>query len=354
MLYPRNAWYVACSEDDLRDEIPYSARLLDEPIVIWRANGAIYALESRCVHRAASLSMGTCKGATLRCKYHGLLFNHLGKVIDIPGQDNIPSIASVRKYAVERRFGWVWLWMGEADSADRDLLPNLPADIAFENHVIGGGVLDYQVEARLVSDNLLDFGHLTYVHAESFQPGDLWLETPMRITPIERGVHAGRWVEGSSGPGWMELTVNVDEWIGYEYLVPGVLIMFGGHFPLGTARSSGYRRPDPALAIGQGAINIQAVSPTGPRSSRFYFLTGPHRRFGDEAMRDRMIHVNYQAFNEDKAVIEAQQKMLDHEPHRPVMPTIHDRGVIVYNHLVDNLVAEERDLAVRDRRLATA
>jgi len=341
MLYTRNDWYVACSESELTDSTPLASSILEEPVVLWRSNGAIVAMEDRCVHRAAPLSLGRCEGATLRCMYHGLLFDAAGALVQIPGQDLIPSTARVKTYPVTTRYGWVWVWMGEADKADPGRIHDLPEGVALGDFLTSEGALDYATEARLISDNLLDFSHLSYVHANSFEPGELWADSPMKISMLPRGVRFERWMENSTGPGFLRRTDRVDEWLSYDYLVPGVLIMWSGSFPLGTARTAEFGRPDVSRAIGLPALNFQAVTPTTARSSRYYFLTGPHRDFGDEKVLEGMISVTKMAFAEDKVMIEAQQRVLDGAPGRLIMPTVHDRGVTLYNRLLQRLVEEE-------------
>lgn len=73
MSYVRNAWYVAAWEQELAPETPVAITVLGERIVIWRAkSGVVHALEDRCAHRLAPLSLGRCEGERLRCMYHGL------------------------------------------------------------------------------------------------------------------------------------------------------------------------------------------------------------------------------------------------------------------------------------------
>jgi hypothetical protein len=48
-----------------------------------------------------------------------------------------------------------------------------------------------------------------------------------------------------------------------------------------------------------------------------------------------------QAFGEDKTMIEAQQQVIDMTPDPLVMPTAHDRGVTLFNRLVERLAKEE-------------
>jgi vanillate O-demethylase monooxygenase subunit len=48
-----------------------------------------------------------------------------------------------------------------------------------------------------------------------------------------------------------------------------------------------------------------------------------------------------QAFAEDKAMIEAQQHVVDETAEPKIMPTAHDRGVVLFNRQVEKLVSEE-------------
>jgi vanillate O-demethylase monooxygenase subunit len=51
----------------------------------------VVALDDRCCHRAAPLSMGRVEGDDIRCMYHGMKFSADGKCIQIPGQEVIPA-----------------------------------------------------------------------------------------------------------------------------------------------------------------------------------------------------------------------------------------------------------------------
>jgi vanillate O-demethylase monooxygenase subunit len=355
MQYTRNDWYVACLESEIGEGCPVSARILNERIVVWRSNGKVVALEDRCVHRAAALSLGRCEGSNLRCMYHGILFDEAGAVVEIPGQDIIPANAKVRAYPVVARFGFVWVWMGDPAKADHDLLPRLFDGIDFNDYIAAYGVLDYDAEQRLISDNLLDFSHLPYVHRDSFKSPPLWAESPTKVKALPRGVRFERWTENKPDDfTGIERVQPVDEWLGYDYLLPGVLVMWVGLFPAGTARAVNYERPDFSQAVEAGQ-QIQPVTPTTERTSRYYFMFGPHReRSAMLHLADKIVEVIYQAFNEDKRMIEAQQRIIDQDPGRDIMPTVHDRGVVMYNRLKAKRVAEERGLSPAEADLAAA
>src|SRR3569833_2547425 len=102
--YVRNAWYVAGWSDELEAGKPFPAAILDEPIGIFRSDsGRFVALEDRCVHRLAPLSLGRCEGERLRCMYHGLLYDTDGAVAEIPGQELLRRNARVKRSGVGRR-----------------------------------------------------------------------------------------------------------------------------------------------------------------------------------------------------------------------------------------------------------
>lgn len=346
MIHVRNAWHVACWSMDLEAEKPLAISIANDPIVIWRnADGKVSALEDRCVHRLAPLSLGRCEGARLRCMYHGLLFENDGRVCEIPGQDIVPPTARVRAYPVAERHSWIWVWPGDPALADPDLIPKA---VGFDDpgYILGRGQLDYAAEARLIHDNLCDFTHLCYVHPASFGADEEWSRTRPKVTQLERGVRFERWVRNQKGMRGGMAGQPVDVWSSYEYHVPGILLMPSASYPAGTADRLGDAPPPPDLPASGVTFTSQAVTALTDRTSRYFFSWGPHREHGDEGLRDLLMGIAAQAFAEDKTMIEAQQRVIDRDPSHPVMPTTGDRGVILFNRLVERLArAEGQSLA---------
>jgi len=345
MGYVKNAWYVAAWEQDVAPAQPLAITILGERIVLYLSeSGRHVALEDRCVHRLAPLSLGRCEGDRLRCMYHGLLFDPDGKVVEIPGQELVPAKARVRSYPVVERHSWIWVWMGEPALADESLVP--PA-VGFDNpdYILGRGFLDYEAEARLINDNLLDFSHLTFVHAQSFQAGPQFAETQARITPLDRGIRYERWVENTRGSSSRKSDQPMDNFMIYDFLIPGVLLMTSGVFPLGSAKALDFKAPDMADSVAGVTFTSQAVTPMRDKTARYFFSWGPRRDHGDEALRDSLMKLADQAFAEDKTIIEAQQKVIDDTPNPQIMPTAHDRAVTLFNRLVERLAREEANPA---------
>jgi vanillate O-demethylase monooxygenase subunit len=348
--YVRNCWYVAGWSADLADGAPLAMTILGEPIVIYRSGGRLTALEDRCVHRFARLSLGRCEGPNLRCMYHGLLFAPDGRVVEIPGQDLIPEKARVKAYPALDRHDWLWVWMGDPALADESLVP--PAvGVSEPGWTLGRGQLDYAAEARLINDNLLDFSHLSYVHANSFGATEDWARTRPRVSVLERGVRFERWIPSSPRMRGRPDQGLCDVWSSYDFLVPGILLMGGGSYPEGTAERFGFGAPDPDLPAKGVTFTSQAVTPMQAKTARYFFSWGP-RSSGDSAadvaLRDVLMGIAAQAFAEDRVTIEAQQQVIDLEPGRRPMPTTADHGVLAYHKLVDAMVAREAPAAARE------
>ncbi len=349
MPYSKNLWYVAAWSHDLKGNQPLGVQILGEPIVLWRnEQGRIAALQDRCVHRLAPLSLGRCEGDKLRCMYHGLLYNASGAVTEIPGQDLIPPQAKVRPYPVVDRHSWIWVWMGEASAADELLIP--PA-VGFDdpNFILGSGQLDYAAEARLINDNLLDFSHLSYVHSASFGASEQWAKERPKVTSLAQGVRVEQWVTVQPGTPGRNYVHPVEQYSRYDFLLPGVLLMTGGAFPVGTKDQLDGKTPNLDLAIGGVTFTSQAVTPLTAKTSRYFFSWGPHREHGDAASRDAMMAIAHKAFTEDRTIIEAQQRVIDITPEPRIMPTSADRAITLFNQLVAKRLREEQGSVAKAR-----
>lgn len=339
MIHVRNAWHVACWSMDLETEKPFALTMAGDPVVLLRTeSGKLVALEDRCVHRLAPLSLGRCEGETLRCMYHGFRFAADGACVEIPGQDMIPATARVRAYPVEERHSWIWVWLGDPALADPALIPQA---VGFDDpdYILGRGQLDYKANAQLIHDNLCDFTHLSFVHSASFGANDEWAMTRPKITQLPRGIRFERWVRGQGG--FRAGGEPVDVWSSYEYHVPGILLMPTTSYPAGTADALGDAPPPADMPRTGVTFTSQAVTALTETTSRYFFSWGPHRDHGDEALRDTLMGVAAMAFAEDKTMIEAQQAVIDRDPSRSPMPATFDKGVVLFQRLVARLAQEE-------------
>ncbi len=348
-MFLRNCWYVAGWDMELPEGGFLPITIAGDPLLIYRTSpdGRLVAIEDRCCHRLAPLSKGRLEGGcNVRCMYHGLMFAPSGECIEIPGQDRIPSSARVRTYAVVARHSWIWVWLGDAAAADETLIP---AAVGYDHpdYVLRHGNMDYAANYQLINDNLTDFSHLSYVHANSFGATEHWARSRPTIKVIDRGIRVSRWIAAedqglkqdapaASRAGW---SGPVALYSTYDYLAPGVLLMKSGMYrpeDMPADRVS----PPVAAAITEN-FTSQAVTPLTERSTRYFFSWGPTRATGDEAMADGMRALAETAFTEDREMIEAQQAMIDLKPGREML-TSADVGPVQMRAVLRKLIKAER------------
>ena len=81
-MFLKNAWYCAGWDHELSlgQQALLTRRIAGQSIVLYRTrSGEAIAMEDRCPHRSAPLSLGRKEGDSLRCMYHGLLFDARGR-----------------------------------------------------------------------------------------------------------------------------------------------------------------------------------------------------------------------------------------------------------------------------------
>jgi phenylpropionate dioxygenase-like ring-hydroxylating dioxygenase large terminal subunit len=83
----RGLWYPVLASWEVQSA-PVGITRLGEQIVVWRnKDGQVQALEDRCPHRGARLSMGWNLGDRIACWYHGVEVAGNGEVKDVPAVD---------------------------------------------------------------------------------------------------------------------------------------------------------------------------------------------------------------------------------------------------------------------------
>lgn len=85
-----NSWYPVLPSWAVQGA-PVGITRLGENIVVWRdVDGRPHAVEDRCPHRGARLSMGWNLGDRLACWYHGVEVDGTGTVVDVPAVNDCP------------------------------------------------------------------------------------------------------------------------------------------------------------------------------------------------------------------------------------------------------------------------
>jgi vanillate O-demethylase monooxygenase subunit len=118
------SWHEACAADVLGTDAPLAAVAEGRNVVLWRTEGGRpVAFADLCAHMPLPLSTGRCEGGRLQCRYHGLTYDPSGAVVGVYSHA-IEDERRVRTYPAAERGGHVWVWLGDPEEADEDLIPS--------------------------------------------------------------------------------------------------------------------------------------------------------------------------------------------------------------------------------------
>jgi phenylpropionate dioxygenase-like ring-hydroxylating dioxygenase large terminal subunit len=342
--YLRNAWYVAAWSDDIGDGQVVARTIMDEPIALYRrADGSVAAVEDRCPHRFAPLSLGkVVAGDRIQCAYHGLEFDGSGACVRNPhGSKNIPPRARVKSYPVVEKHKAVWLWMG-AEPADDAKVPDFAVlDNVPEIYTTKRDAITIRANYQLIIDNLLDLSHTSYLHEGILGNADT-VESEITVEQDGDDVVVGRHATNSAPPGmfaqfWPNHPPRVDKFTKMRWMAPSTLRLVTGICKMGAAPQSG-----------TGYTAIHMLTPENARSTLYHFTAV---RFGvmttddtlNRELQDKIAKMRRFAFAEqDAPVIEAQQRVIEAAPTSldPLVLAV-DVGPVRYKRILNKMLEAE-------------
>ena len=340
-MFMRNCWYVAAFDHEVADQ-PFARTLLGEPVVLYRtADGTPVAFEDACCHRALPLSMGTVIGDNLQCGYHGLTFDPSGTCIAVPGQTQVPPGALVRSFPVVERYNWIWIWMGEAALADPNLLPDWHWVESPDWRTLkgnGGKPLAMACNYELISDNLFDITHLSYVHGATIGVGSI-SDFPCKTERLERSVRMTRLVtDRPAAPFYQRIGKfegNVDRWLITTIDMPCNIVNHVGCVDAGTDMREGHRTNGVEIKV------LNALTPETETASHYFYAHARNFGLDDQEIVD-MFRSNYaKVFLEDKTVLEAQQAEMSRSPDAPMIDINADAPCLQTRKLLREMIAAE-------------
>lgn len=317
-------WYPVMWSRKLRSK-PVALRLFGRDVMFLRERGKAYALENRCPHRGVPLSLGRREFAgTWTCPYHGWTFDVTSGVLVAAltdGPDSpICGKASVRTYAVEERFGLVWLFNGTGDPPP--LETHVPQEFFHPDATLVGRITDRPGDWRYAAENGFDEGHAKYLHRNAVMMFFLLMPGFSRVK-----------VEADDEAPWV--TRKVQE-VGFESEYPGL-----GTWPRRAfwqrkrrgARVS-IRMPGLLRVAYPEIIHFEWYVPTAAGKHRYLqFLL--RRRGGLHALQFKLwywlwfrwlFHVQFN--NQDASVVE----LMKTPPERLYRP---DMSLIAWRHLCE-------------------
>lgn len=333
-----NQWYVAGWDYEI-DRKPLARTICGQPIMLYRRfDRTVVAMRDACPHRMLPLSMGIKEGDNIRCRYHGLLLDSHGQGMEMPlKSEPVVRTACVQVYPVVERHRFAWIWIGEPDKADADLIPNFwpCSDPAW---TFDGGYYRIACDYRLMIDNLMDLTHETHVHAGSIGQPEL-LETPMETTSVGNEVFVKRWMPGINAPPlWRNALKQdgaVDRWQICQFMPPSSVIIDVGVAPVGAGAT--IERHDQGV---RGFV-VDALTPESPTSSHYFWGMARNFDVADTGFTARLKTQQGGVFQEDLEILEAQQKSIERNPDLRLRAYSIDGGGVRARMVIERLIKEQ-------------
>jgi len=198
---------------------PVGITRLSERIMLWRdRQGTVHAVEDRCPHRGARLSLGRNLDDRVACWYHGVEVDGTGTVRNVPAVAGCPleGQRAIRSFPVTERHGAIFLYLGDELHPEPCAL-ELPEELASPAFRAILCFATWNCDYRYVVDNVMDPMHGAYLHAQSHsmaygersaqmhlrktRTGLVWEKTTQRDVNFD-------WVEfGQTGATWLRLSI---------------------------------------------------------------------------------------------------------------------------------------------------
>ncbi len=281
-------WYPVARLIDISDQ-PYGARLLDVPLVIYRAGGVLVVARDICIHRGTPLTMGRVEGDEIVCAYHGFRYGPDGRCRAVPAHPNLPIPPKLKllTFPAVERYGLLWTCLADDPPGAKAIAP-FPAWDDADYQPILPPTVDIAGSAGRQMEGFLDVAHFAWVHVESFGDPEKPEVPSYKVTPSDGSLHVDYWSEVSNFPkGLQDRAPAGFRWLRAFDVYPPFAARLIVHFP-----------DDGKLWI------LNAASPLSARQTRLFVPIA--RNFDKDLPVEDVYAFNARVFDEDRRFVEAQ------------------------------------------------
>jgi phenylpropionate dioxygenase-like ring-hydroxylating dioxygenase large terminal subunit len=303
----RNEWYVVAFSHEVNATRPLLRYCCGDRIVLFRlANSEPVALFDRCPHRGSPLSLGKITEDTLQCPYHGFRYGASGHCVRVPSQATIIPELSVRRYPIAEKGGFVWIWPGAAERADRTSLPDC---LEFGLDRAGWTakpylMLEIKANYSLLFENLLDTSHISFLHGTALDGGRMATST-FRIESESKVVRIIRELSGDTPTLSNRKQYGLSSVSTFDRRLESIAYLPNLHIIRNTFTFP--ERPDhPPHA----RINVMPITPSR-KNELYQFLTMTTSY--PESHPPELVEGMRSVLDEDRVVLEAIQSLYDEE-----------------------------------------
>lgn len=341
-MYVQNAWYASAWAHELTGEGFLARKILGKNLLLFRrSDDSVSVIIDRCSHRFAPLSLGRREGDCIRCMYHGLVFDGQGRCVEEPGRKGVSPNTDIQSFPAIERHKLVWVWLGDREKADPDLIPDCHQNDSPEWACVPR-YASFKANYLLVLDNLLDFSHLSFVHENSLGGSRSIAEVNPKVEQTENGVKLTRWYlnEPEFAPylrGHERFTGPVDRWNIYHMsTLSNHFSMSSGSAPAGTGATEGKLVPE-AMVFHSN----QVITPADDQNTHYFWVYAHNFALDDENLTNSLADRVSAGFVEDRAMIEAQQLVVNESQGDKMAYTHFDNGLTLGRRLIGAAIEQE-------------
>lgn len=311
--YPYNCWWVAAFSDEVGRSL-LGRWLLDTPVLLYRReDGKVAAIEDRCPHRGAPLSLGCLKGDTIQCGYHGFTFDSEGECVQAPSIKAPLPAARIRSFAIIEQAPFIWIWLGDPARINSVAPPHQPDWVGTPEFAERHGRIDIAANYVLLKENVLDLTHFGYLHAATFKITD-WVDPPRFGSEGETtGYHQS--FTSSPLPSVFAEPLGIVPGTPYDrenygsFVTPAIQVAAVDLIEPGSRRRTGRFRV------------VHATTPIDPTHMHYFWVVG--RDYGtNDAEMETLATITKVGFAEDEMMIEAIQTLKLRDPRGSSAPEV--------------------------------
>jgi 5,5'-dehydrodivanillate O-demethylase len=164
--FMRRFWHPIHRAEELRAGQAKPIEIMSEHFTLYRGKtGMPHVVDFRCPHRGTQLSAGWIEGDSIRCMYHGWLFNQSGQCTDQPAEEkSFAGKIRIRSYPTREYLGLIFAYFGEGAAPPFPVYPHMEEDGVLE--VLSTEVWPCNFFQRI--DNNGDTYHVPFVHRGAY------------------------------------------------------------------------------------------------------------------------------------------------------------------------------------------
>jgi vanillate O-demethylase monooxygenase subunit len=338
----RNQWYVAAYGREIGREL-FSRTICGESVLFWRTEaGAVTAMSDRCVHRRFPLSQQPSHlvGDTVVCGYHGFTYGADGGCVAVPGQTRVPRTARLRSYPVVEQDSFVWIFIGDAATADVTRIPRAPW-LDQQGWTAVSGMEPLAARASLLIDNLMDLSHETYLHGGYIGTPEV-AETPIttEVDDAAGVVYVSRHMADAECPPFYSKSTGIQgritRWQDIEFTPPCLYKLHSRIAPAGVLPNEDGTDPD--------AFHVEvvyAITPETESSTHDFWAVARDFALDDPEVSEFLRENNRTVVLQDVVALDVLEKVLTGEPDGYQELSINiDTGGLAARRIIARLAAE--------------